>query len=102
MKRLRSVVDDFEEIVLVALLRRLAAARQLDPHARRNMLHRFGKREALRQRQKFKNVAASAAAEAVKKAFVAIDMKRRRLLAMKWTETLVALAREKTPSFHVD
>src|ERR1043166_9559144 len=94
MKRLAGLVDHFEQIVLVVLLWRLAAARQIDPHAGCDVLHRFGKCEALGQREEFEDVAAGAAPEAVEQTLVAIDVKRRRLLATKRAETLVALAGE--------
>src|SRR5690349_10300540 len=94
MKCFGRFIDDFQQIVFVVFLRRLAAPRQLDPDARRNMLDRFRKREALGEREKLEDVAAGAAAEAVEESFVAIDMKRRRLLAMKRTESFVALPGE--------
>ena len=58
------------------------------------MLDRLRKREALRQREELEDVAAGAAAEAIEEALVAIDVKRRRLLAMKRAEAFVALAGE--------
>src|SRR5438132_5265801 len=58
------------------------------------MLHRLGKREALRELEELEDVSTLAAAEAVEEALVAVHMKRRRLLAMKRTESFVALAGE--------
>src|SRR5438132_2435546 len=58
------------------------------------MLDRLGEREALREREELEDVAAGAAAEAVKEPLVTIDVERRRLLAMKRAESLVALAGE--------
>jgi hypothetical protein len=45
------------------------------------------------QLEELEHVAADAAAEAVEKAFIAIDLKRRRLLAVKRTQTFVIGAR---------
>ena len=94
MKRLGRLVDHFEQIVLVVLARRSISPGQLDADARRDMLHRLRKREALGQREELEDVAARAAAEAVEEPLAAIDVKRRRLLAMKRTEAFVALAGE--------
>src|SRR5436190_12005111 len=94
MKRLAGFVDHFEEIVLIVFLRRLATARKLDADAGRDVLDGFWKREALGHRQEFENVAACAASETVEESLTAIDVKRRRLLAMERAQTLVALARK--------
>src|SRR3982750_2318722 len=92
MKSLAGVVDHLEQIVFVVFLCRLAAAGKVDAHARCHVLHRFRKREAFGEREEFENIAARAAAEAVEKPFVTLDVERRRLLAMKRAEALVALA----------
>src|SRR3954447_9554939 len=94
MECLRRVVEDFEQIVFVGVALRLAPPRQLDPISRRDMLHRLGEREALGHRKELEDVAARAAPAAVEESLVAIDVKRRRLFAMKRAETLVALAGE--------
>ena len=57
------------------------------------MLDGFRKCEALRQCEELEDVAAGAAAEAVEQPLTAVDGKRRRLLAMKRTESLERLAR---------
>ena len=93
MKRLRRVIDHFEEIVFVGIARRSSFARQRDADTRRDMLDRFRKCEALGEREELEDVAAGSAAETVEESFTAIDGERRRLLAMKWTETFVRLPR---------
>ena len=92
MKRLGCLVDDLQQIVFVVFFRRLAAAWQLDSHARGDVFDGLRKREPLGQREEFEDVAARAAAETVEEAFVAIDMKRRRFLAMKRTEAFVTFS----------
>ena len=81
MKGFGGVVDDFEQIVFVTFLRRFASARQLDAHARRDMLDSFRKCEALGEGEEFENVTAGAAAETVEESLVTIDVERRRFLA---------------------
>jgi hypothetical protein len=41
------------------------------------------------QLEKLDHIAADAAAEAVEEAFIAVDVERRRLLTVKWTEAFV-------------
>src|SRR5207249_1042495 len=74
MKSFGGFVDDFEQVVFVAFPGRLAATGKLDADARGHVLDRLRKRESLGEREELENVAARAAAEAVEKPFVAIDM----------------------------
>src|SRR5262249_44084529 len=62
---------------------------QCDPEALRQMLHRIEESKLLLQLEKLDHVAADAAAEAVKEALVAVDVERRRLLTVKWTQPFV-------------
>ena len=63
--------------------------RHRHPEALRELLHRVLEADLLVQLEKLEDVAADAAAEAVKEPLVAIDVERRRLLAVKRAEPLV-------------
>src|SRR5439155_26879389 len=65
MKSLGRIVDHFEQIVFVAVARRSSFARQRDADARGDMLDRFRKCEAFREREELEDVAAGAAAETI-------------------------------------
>ena len=67
--------------------------------ALRELSHRVGEADLLLQLDELEHVAANAAAETVKKAAIAIDVERRRLLTVKRTQAFVAVAR--LPQRHV-
>ena len=71
----------------------IAPLGQADAELLRQHLHRFREIDFLVQLEKLEHVAAGAAAEAVKKSFLRIDVKRRRLLRMKRTQPLVGRPR---------
>jgi hypothetical protein len=55
----------------------------------RQQPHRLGEPELLVQLDELDDVTADAAPEAMEETLVAVDLKRRRLLAVKWAEALV-------------
>ena len=62
------------------------------PEALREQLHRIGESGLLVQLEELEDVAADVAAKAMEKTLVAVDVKRRRLLAVERTESLVGRA----------
>ena len=75
--------------VLGPLLVALLELRQRHPEALRELLHRVGKPDLVVQLEELQHVAADAAAEAVEEALVAVDVERRRLLAVERAQPLV-------------
>ena len=66
---------------------------QRNPEALRKKLHCVGKADLFVQLEELEHVAADAAAKTVEEAFVAIDLKGRRLLPVKRTKPFVIRAR---------
>src|SRR5262249_30627376 len=62
--------------------------RQADACLLREHLHRFGEADLLVQLEELEHVAADVAAKAMEEPLVRVDVKRRRLLAVKRTEAL--------------